>query len=70
MINCPLFCHVFRAAYGIYDKTTHNESISTEVFVLISAALSTYSGMLRAQAMKCARKGKTFAETMESELTV
>ncbi|CAM4827068.1 unnamed protein product [Rotaria magnacalcarata] len=56
---------VVGAATSIHDKTQHDESIRTEVFVLISSALSTYSGILRTQAIKYAREGKTYAEVME-----
>ncbi|UJR11289.1 hypothetical protein I4U23_015470 [Adineta vaga] len=53
------------AATSIYDKTSHDESIRTEMFILISAGLSNYTGYLRTQAIKYARQGKTYAEVME-----
>lgn len=57
----------FRAGYGIYHKTGHDENIRTEAFLLISSALSSYSGILRAKAISYAQAGKTYTELMQGE---
>ena len=52
---------------GICDKTAHDESIRTEVFLLISSALSSYSGVLRMRAIRGAQTGQTYSEVMKSK---
>ena len=60
----------FRAVLGICDKTAHDESIRTEVFLLISSALSTYSGVLRTKAIRGAQAGQTYAELIKSKFSM
>jgi hypothetical protein len=65
---------IFRAVHGIYDKTSRDESIRTEVLLLASSAFSAYAGRInrywKLEMGKYAREGKTFTEAAQSKLII